>query len=283
MGLAELQKVTRELVRLRTRSPTCAASSPRSAPTARSSSSTSTAPRLCRCRVPLNDVFQTLQTYLGSSFVNLFNSPTKASRCGCRPMPSSGEAWTMSPICTSPISRAIGAARRSAEDQSDARNQLVIRYNLYPAANVFGAAAPGSSSGQALNLMEQVAKNNLPGGMAYDWTSISYQGSWSATRSTSSLPSPSPSSSWCWRRSSRTGSTRQRDPDRADGSGWHLIAFWCGFPRLSLHPDRPCPDGRAGSQECDSVVEFARELRAEGKDIVEAPSRLPNGGSGRSS
>ena len=53
--------------------------------------------------------------------------------------------------------------------------ELVTRYNLYPAANLFGAAAPGFSSGQALNLIEQVAKNTLPGGMAYDWTSISYQ------------------------------------------------------------------------------------------------------------
>ena len=66
-------------------------------------------------------------------------------------------------------------------------SELITRYNLYPAAKVFGAAAPGFSSGQALNLMEQVAENTLPAGMAYDWTSISYQEKRSATRSTSSL------------------------------------------------------------------------------------------------
>jgi HAE1 family hydrophobic/amphiphilic exporter-1 len=53
--------------------------------------------------------------------------------------------------------------------------ELATRYNLYPAAPVFGAAAPGFSSGQALSLMEQVAMHNLPQGMSYDWTTISYQ------------------------------------------------------------------------------------------------------------
>jgi HAE1 family hydrophobic/amphiphilic exporter-1 len=53
--------------------------------------------------------------------------------------------------------------------------ELVTRYNLYPAISVFGAAAPGFSSGQALNLMEQVAKNNLSQGVAFDWTATSYQ------------------------------------------------------------------------------------------------------------
>jgi HAE1 family hydrophobic/amphiphilic exporter-1 len=53
--------------------------------------------------------------------------------------------------------------------------ELVTRYNLYPAAAIFGSAAPGYSSGQALLLMEQLADNSLPQGMAYDWTSTSYQ------------------------------------------------------------------------------------------------------------
>jgi HAE1 family hydrophobic/amphiphilic exporter-1 len=53
--------------------------------------------------------------------------------------------------------------------------ELVTRYNLYPAAAVFGSAAPGFSSGQALGLMEQLAAETLPQGMAYEWTSTSYQ------------------------------------------------------------------------------------------------------------
>ncbi len=53
--------------------------------------------------------------------------------------------------------------------------ELVTRYNLYPAAPVFGSAAPAFSSGQALAAMEQVAARALPRGMAYDWTATSYQ------------------------------------------------------------------------------------------------------------
>ena len=54
-------------------------------------------------------------------------------------------------------------------------SELITRYNLYPAAAIFGSAAPGFSSGQALGLMEQMAAGTLPEGMAYDWTSTSYQ------------------------------------------------------------------------------------------------------------
>ena len=54
-------------------------------------------------------------------------------------------------------------------------SELVTRYNLYPAAPIIGIAAPGFSSGQALNLMEQVADNTLPEGLAYDWTATAFQ------------------------------------------------------------------------------------------------------------
>jgi HAE1 family hydrophobic/amphiphilic exporter-1 len=53
--------------------------------------------------------------------------------------------------------------------------ELITRYNLYPAAAIFGSAAPGFSSGQAIGLMEQMAAKTLPEGMTYDWTSTSYQ------------------------------------------------------------------------------------------------------------
>jgi len=54
-------------------------------------------------------------------------------------------------------------------------SELITRYNLYPAAAIFGSAAPGFSSGQAIGLMEQMAVKALPEGIAYDWTSTSYQ------------------------------------------------------------------------------------------------------------
>jgi HAE1 family hydrophobic/amphiphilic exporter-1 len=53
--------------------------------------------------------------------------------------------------------------------------QTILRYNLYPSASITGAAAPGFSSGQALNLMEQLADVKLPSSMGYEWTGMSYQ------------------------------------------------------------------------------------------------------------
>jgi HAE1 family hydrophobic/amphiphilic exporter-1 len=53
--------------------------------------------------------------------------------------------------------------------------QIIPRYNLYPSASISGAAAPGYSSGQAMKLMEQMAERKLPASMGYDWTAMSYQ------------------------------------------------------------------------------------------------------------
>jgi HAE1 family hydrophobic/amphiphilic exporter-1 len=53
--------------------------------------------------------------------------------------------------------------------------ELITRYNLYPAAPIFGMAAPGSSSGQALKQMEKIAADALPRGASYEWTATSYQ------------------------------------------------------------------------------------------------------------
>jgi HAE1 family hydrophobic/amphiphilic exporter-1 len=53
--------------------------------------------------------------------------------------------------------------------------QIVPRYNLYPSATINGAAAPGVSSGQALQLMEQMAAAKLPQSMGYEWTGMSFQ------------------------------------------------------------------------------------------------------------
>jgi HAE1 family hydrophobic/amphiphilic exporter-1 len=54
-------------------------------------------------------------------------------------------------------------------------SELITRYNLYPAAPIVGIAAPGFSSGQALNLMEQVADNTLPEGLSQEWTATAFQ------------------------------------------------------------------------------------------------------------
>jgi HAE1 family hydrophobic/amphiphilic exporter-1 len=53
--------------------------------------------------------------------------------------------------------------------------QTILRYNLYPTASITGEAAPGYSSGQALDLMEQLAGQKLPTSMGSEWTGMSFQ------------------------------------------------------------------------------------------------------------
>jgi HAE1 family hydrophobic/amphiphilic exporter-1 len=126
--------------------------------------------------VPLNDVFNTLQTYLGSSFVNLFNKFNQSFQV--RVQADAQFRRTIEDISSLYVANRqgqvvpLGALLTATPTLG---TELVSRYNLYPAASVFGAAAPGASSGEALGLMEQVANNTLPAGMDFDWTGMSYQ------------------------------------------------------------------------------------------------------------
>jgi multidrug efflux pump subunit AcrB len=52
---------------------------------------------------------------------------------------------------------------------------LISLYNLYPSATIVGLPAQGYSSGQSLQLMEQIADKTLPPGTGYEWTAMSYQ------------------------------------------------------------------------------------------------------------
>ena len=52
---------------------------------------------------------------------------------------------------------------------------LISLYNLYPSATIVGSAAPGFSSGQALDIMEQIGAHVLPTGSGFEWTAMSYQ------------------------------------------------------------------------------------------------------------
>jgi len=122
------------------------------------------------------DVFSTLQVYLGSQYVNDFNYLGRTYRV---------------------VAQADGQFRRTPEDiaRLKARNSSgemvpigtvaqfkdntipyrVPRYNLYPAAEVQGVAAPGVASGRALVRMEELARQVLPAGIAFEWTELAYQ------------------------------------------------------------------------------------------------------------
>jgi HAE1 family hydrophobic/amphiphilic exporter-1 len=65
---------------------------------------------------------------------------------------------------------------RTVADVKQVQGPLLISlYNLYPSATVSGSAAPGFSSGEALDLMDQIARHELPPGTGFEWTAMSFQ------------------------------------------------------------------------------------------------------------
>ncbi|MBK8176825.1 MAG: efflux RND transporter permease subunit [Rhodospirillales bacterium] len=126
--------------------------------------------------VSTTDVFATLQGYLGSAYVNLFNkfnqvyqvyvqadAPFRLHPDDIRSLYVRNNQDQVVPLGTLMSARTVLSS------------ELITRYNLYPAAPIFGASAPGFSSGQGLSLMEQVAENTLPSGMDYEWTATALQ------------------------------------------------------------------------------------------------------------
>ena len=126
--------------------------------------------------IPLSEVFDTLQAYLGSTYVNDFNKFGRTyqvrvqadARFRARPedilrLQVRNPQGQMVPL---------GTLVRIKESFGP---QVVTRYNMYPSASVKGSAAPGYSSGQALETMAALARRILPDTMGFQWTGISYQ------------------------------------------------------------------------------------------------------------
>jgi hydrophobe/amphiphile efflux-1 (HAE1) family protein len=126
--------------------------------------------------VPDSVVFDTLQTYLGSTFVNDFNlyghtfqvlaqadAPFRNDESQLSQLQARSTSGAMVPLgSVINLKRITGPYR-------------VLRYNLYPAAEIQGDAAPGYSTGQAMNEMEKLAAQNLPTGYGFEWTDLAYQ------------------------------------------------------------------------------------------------------------
>jgi HAE1 family hydrophobic/amphiphilic exporter-1 len=126
--------------------------------------------------VPVSDVFQTLQTYLGSTYVNQFNKFNQAFQVRLqagadyrRDLKDIGRLFVANDAGQMVPLGALLSIRRTLG------SELITRYNLYPAASLVGIPNPTFSSGQALDIMDDFAATLLPAGMATDWTGLSYQ------------------------------------------------------------------------------------------------------------
>jgi hydrophobe/amphiphile efflux-1 (HAE1) family protein len=122
------------------------------------------------------DIFSTLQLYMGSAYVNDFNylnrtyqvvvqadEPFRKSQEDIARLKVRNASGEMVPIGT------------VANFQYQTTPYRQPRYNLYPAADLLGSAAPGVSSGTAMNRMEALAKEVLPPGFDMEWTELSHQ------------------------------------------------------------------------------------------------------------
>lgn len=126
--------------------------------------------------VPVSGVFDALEVYLGSAFVNDFTFLNRTFRVTAQadaPFRQNIEAladYRMRNLAGEMVPFGAVAA---FEDRTGPYR--VPRYNLYPAAELQGSAAPGVSSGEALLAMEQIADRVLPAGFGYEWTELALQ------------------------------------------------------------------------------------------------------------
>ncbi|HMK15211.1 MAG TPA: multidrug efflux RND transporter permease subunit [Burkholderiales bacterium] len=127
-------------------------------------------------QVPLSDVFSTLQIYLGSLYVNDFNlfgrtyqvrvqadAPFRLSDEDIRSLKTRNAKGDMVPLGTLMTVKEITGADR------------ITRYNLFPAAELNGNTVPGLSSSQAIEIMENLAKKELPREFGTEWTELIFQ------------------------------------------------------------------------------------------------------------
>lgn len=126
--------------------------------------------------ISIQDATDTLQTYLGSSYVNLFakfgqvfqvyvqaNAASRMRVEDVRNYYVRNNKGQMVPLGT------------LTNMTPDTGPSIISLYNLYPSSNILGMPAAGYSTGQAIAAMEELAEQILPKGMSYEWTSTAYQ------------------------------------------------------------------------------------------------------------
>jgi multidrug efflux pump len=126
--------------------------------------------------IPLTDVFETLQVYLGSVYANDFNRFGRTYQVNVQ----AESSFRLQPEQIArlktrndrgemvPLGSVLQVSRTYGPDQ-------VMHYNGYPAAEINGGPSPGHSSGQAQAAMTALLKRSLPNGMTFEWTELAYQ------------------------------------------------------------------------------------------------------------
>jgi hydrophobe/amphiphile efflux-1 (HAE1) family protein len=126
--------------------------------------------------VSVQELFDTMQVYLGSLYVNDFNAFGRTYPVTAQAEPSFRlQAEDVVRLKTRnaagdmiPLGSFVSVKQSSGPDR-------VMHYNSYPTAEINGGPAPGFSTGQAQAAIEQLARQELPNGMSFEWTELTYQ------------------------------------------------------------------------------------------------------------
>jgi HAE1 family hydrophobic/amphiphilic exporter-1 len=126
--------------------------------------------------ITVGNVFSALADYVGSNYAAQFNKFGHVFQVYTQALPdyraSADDIKNLKVKAGNGTMTPIGTVIDVKEVQGP---PLISLYNLYPSATVSGAAAPGFSSGEALDIMDQIGAQVLPTGTGYQWTAMSYQ------------------------------------------------------------------------------------------------------------
>lgn len=126
--------------------------------------------------VQSQDVYSALQTYMAGSYVNNMTLLGHSFQVIAQADPAyRQDANLLGQIKTRSASGAMVPLDAVATLSYATGPYRVLRYNLYPATDIQGEAAPGHSSGEAMAAMERIARERLPAGYGVEWTDLAYQ------------------------------------------------------------------------------------------------------------
>jgi len=126
--------------------------------------------------IDIEEIFKTFQIYLGSQYINDFNQFGRTYQV----IAQADKSFRSTPDDINQLQVRnnngdmipLGAFTKVEETFGP---QTAMRYNAYRSADLTGAAAPGFSTGQAQEAIEQILSDTLPQGMGYEWTELTYQ------------------------------------------------------------------------------------------------------------
>jgi hydrophobe/amphiphile efflux-1 (HAE1) family protein len=126
--------------------------------------------------VPLSSVFDTLQAYLGSVYINDFNRFGRTYRVYAQAEAKfRNTPEDIANLKTRNLNGDMVPMGAIADVRFEAGPDRVSHYNVYLASDINGQGAPGVSSSQATAAMERVLKDTLPNGFGYEWTDLTFQ------------------------------------------------------------------------------------------------------------